>query len=177
MVRIASTAAYVALVIVHFSSCGGPSKPPVSPSAPDSVPVENPSAIVQTVPPPPPPPRSLDVIFSGAGDIADCKLEAESTARILDRLPGSIFTLGDHAYPSSTPETLAACYEPTWGRHRARTYPAPGNHDWRQSAAYFACIRRRRRSARSRVLQFRSRCVAHSVDEQQCFSKTRLAAV
>ena len=133
--RTFSTASGVALVIVYFSSCGGRSGPPVSPAAADPVPVVQPPAVVE--PPPPPPPKMPDVIFSGAGDIADCVLEAESTARILDRLPGSIFTLGDHAYPA-TPESLAACYEPTWGRHRARTHPSPGNHDWRQSASYFA---------------------------------------
>src|SRR5206468_12394081 len=24
----------------------------------------------------------------------------------------------------------AACYDPTWGRHRSRTRPAPGNHEY-----------------------------------------------
>ena len=138
MVRVVSIAVCVALVVVYFSSCGSPSGPQVSPSAADPVPVETPPAVVETAPPPPPP-RAPDVIFSGAGDIADCILEAESTARILDRLPGSIFTLGDNSYPS-TAEAYAKCYEPTWGRHRARTYPSPGNHDWNRDggAAYFA---------------------------------------
>jgi hypothetical protein len=82
-----------------------------------------------------------DAVFVGAGDIADCgSRSAEATARLLDRLPGSVFTLGDNVYPQGTAEQFANCYEPTWGRHRHRTYAAPGNHDWDASAGapYFA---------------------------------------
>jgi hypothetical protein len=71
------------------------------------------------------------VTFVGAGDIANCALSgAESTARLLDAIPGEVFTLGDHVYPNGTAEAFAGCYESTWGRHRGRTRPTPGNHDW-----------------------------------------------
>ncbi len=62
------------------------------------------------------------------------------TATLLDGIPGTVFTAGDNAYPSGTTANFADCYEPTWGRHKARTRPAPGNHDYRTSgaAAYFA---------------------------------------
>lgn len=82
-----------------------------------------------------------DVVFAGAGDIVMCGSDgAERTARLLDRLPDYVFTLGDNVYPSSTTDHLARCYEPTWGRHRARTYATPGNHDWevQAGAPYFA---------------------------------------
>jgi hypothetical protein len=51
-----------------------------------------------------------------------------------------VFTLGDNAYDSGTPEQFARCYEPTWGRFKKRTRPAVGNHDYRSLAAapYFA---------------------------------------
>lgn len=72
-----------------------------------------------------------DPILIGAGDIADCTTDGdEATAALLDDLPGTIFTTGDNVYETGTPQEFAECYAPTWGRHLARTRPAPGNHDW-----------------------------------------------
>ena len=66
-----------------------------------------------------------------AGDIASCRLDGDSaTATLLDRLPGTIAALGDTAYESGTPREFSQCYEPTWGRHRDRTRPAIGNHEY-----------------------------------------------
>ena len=82
-----------------------------------------------------------DVVSAGAGDIAVCGSDgAERTARVLDRLPGFVFALGDLVYPATTNEALTRCYEPTWGRHRSRTRATPGNHDWeiQSGAPYFA---------------------------------------
>lgn len=72
-----------------------------------------------------------EVVFVGAGDIAKCEMlgGAAATARLLDRIPGTVFTLGDNAYASGSAKDFATCYGPTWGRHKARTRPAPGNHD------------------------------------------------
>ena len=87
-------------------------------------------------------PLSRDtVILVGAGDIADCDLDGdEQTARLLDSIPGTVFTAGDNAYGSGTVSQFARCYGPGWGRQRARTRPAPGNHDYRTSAGapYYA---------------------------------------
>jgi hypothetical protein len=73
----------------------------------------------------------------GAGDIAECGSSSdERTAEILDELPGAtVFTLGDNAYDNGTLREFEDCYGPTWGRHLARTRPAPGNHDYRTSGA------------------------------------------
>lgn len=79
-------------------------------------------------------------VLVGAGDIASCFSEGdEATAALLDRIEGTVFTLGDNAYPSGTDAQFATCYEPTWGRHRARTFPTPGNHDYETfgAAGYF----------------------------------------
>ncbi len=66
-----------------------------------------------------------------AGDVASCGWRGdELTAALLDGLDGPILTLGDNVYPDGTPAQFASCYEPTWGRHKARTYPVPGNHDY-----------------------------------------------
>lgn len=84
-------------------------------------------------------PTPADPILAAAGDIAICPADAaEATARLLDGLfpPGApperglVATLGDNAYERGTPGEYAACYEPTWGRHRARTRPTPGNHEY-----------------------------------------------
>src|SRR3712207_3086721 len=72
-----------------------------------------------------------DVVFSGAGDIADCNSTGdEATASLLDTLPGKVFTLGDNAYENGTDAEFANCYEPSWGRHKTRTYPSAGNHEY-----------------------------------------------
>jgi hypothetical protein len=81
------------------------------------------------------------VTFVGAGDIADCGLQgAALTAQAVQRIPGSVFTLGDHVYPVGTSSAFASCYESTWGAVKSRTYPSPGNHEWeeRNGAAYLA---------------------------------------
>lgn len=74
---------------------------------------------------------STDPVFVGAGDIADCTLTSDdATAELLDSIPGTVFTLGDNVYVSGTADEFAQCYAPSWGRHKARTRPVPGNHDY-----------------------------------------------
>jgi acid phosphatase type 7 len=82
-------------------------------------------------PPTPPPQIPTTAYLVGAGDIADCTQPfAEATAKLLDSIPGTVFTVGDNVYPSGTAERFANCYASTWGRHLARTRPAPGNHEY-----------------------------------------------
>ena len=70
-------------------------------------------------------------VFVGAGDIATCGSNNDAaTATLLDNIPGTVFTIGDNSYPSGTSSEFTNCYEPTWGRHKARTRPVPGNHDY-----------------------------------------------
>jgi hypothetical protein len=77
-----------------------------------------------------------------AGDIASCDVnDDEMTARLLDERPlGTVATLGDNVYDSGTSTEFTNCYRSTWGRHKARTRPSPGNHDYATSGAdgYFA---------------------------------------
>jgi hypothetical protein len=72
-----------------------------------------------------------DPILLAAGDIAACDSAGdEATAAILDGYPdATVATLGDNVYPDGTAADFAKCYAPSWGRHKARTKPSPGNHE------------------------------------------------
>ncbi|HET7232507.1 MAG TPA: metallophosphoesterase [Longimicrobium sp.] len=67
-----------------------------------------------------------------AGDIAGCWWRSdEATARLLDNIGGVVMPLGDNVYSDGSAGQFADCYGPTWGRHKSRTRPAIGNHDYR----------------------------------------------
>jgi hypothetical protein len=70
-------------------------------------------------------------VLVGAGDIASCASSGdEATAKLLDGIPGTVYTLGDNVYEFGTDAEFANCYNPSWGRHKARTMPTPGNHEY-----------------------------------------------
>ena len=80
--------------------------------------------------------QSSDPVFVGAGDISSCsRTQDEETAKLLDNISGTVFTLGDNVYPDGTASQFTDCYGPTWGRHKNRTKPVPGNHDYHVSGA------------------------------------------
>jgi len=111
------------LILIGTAACGGDTTP-VSPSPP----LSPPTAPAQ----PPIPPRIVaDAILVGAGDVGMCGVpEVEATARLLEGIPGTVFAAGDLAYPAGSATDYANCYDPSWGRVRHRTRPAPGNHDY-----------------------------------------------
>jgi hypothetical protein len=76
-------------------------------------------------------------IFAGAGDIADVGNADEATGNIIEGLgPGAIaWTAGDNAYVNGTLDDFNTKYEPSWGSFKARTWPTPGNHDYRTTNA------------------------------------------
>jgi len=76
-------------------------------------------------------------VLVGAGDIADCTdlSGAEATAKLLEKIPGTVMAVGDLAYPSGTKEQFDNCYDKTWGRVKSRTRPAAGNHEFHSAAA------------------------------------------
>ncbi len=133
-------------------ACSAPLPPPAGATAvalPTAM-IMRATAIVPTRAPTPipaptltPSPLAPDPVLVGAGDIANCDPSgAEATAKLLDGIDGTVVTLGDHAYPNGTAAEFDRCYEPTWGRHTARTRPSPGNHDYQtpNAAAYFAAF-------------------------------------
>jgi len=77
-----------------------------------------------------------DPVLVGAGDIANCSGNTdEATAKLLDSISGTVFTTGDSVYPDGTAAQFTDCYGPTWGRHKDRTRPSPGNHDYHTAGA------------------------------------------
>jgi len=85
------------------------------------------------------PDSSNAVVLVGAGDIADCSdlSGAEATAKLLEKIPGTVIAIGDLAYPDGSKENFT-CYNKTWGRVKDRTRPAPGNHEFHsKDAAYY----------------------------------------
>ncbi|MEO8192936.1 MAG: Ig-like domain-containing protein [Gemmatimonadales bacterium] len=91
------------------------------------------SAITVTSVPPPPPPGET---FWAAGDIADCtNNNDEATARLLDGTTGTVAVLGDNAYENGSTTDYNNCYQPTWGRHKSRTMPSVGNHEYQTANA------------------------------------------
>jgi hypothetical protein len=94
-------------------------------------------------------PRTVTLV--GAGDIAGCnntrgriKFKADSkTARLVGKIPGTVFTLGDNAYPQGTREQFRDCYDPTWGKYKKRTRPSVGDHEYHTPGAkpYFNYFR------------------------------------
>jgi acid phosphatase type 7 len=82
-------------------------------------------------------PEAETFVLVGAGDIAWCGnlLGAEATAKVIDKIPGTVFAAGDLAYDWGTYDEFEHCYDPTWGRFKKRTKPAPGNHEYDGSDA------------------------------------------
>jgi acid phosphatase type 7 len=121
------------VVMLVCGACGGTA--PTGPSVVDPAPGIPPTTPGQTPAPTPVGPQ----VFVGAGDVSVCDQNAEATARLLDGIGGTIFMLGDGAYFQGTRQQYRDCYGPTWGRHRARTRPVPGNHDYESplAAPYF----------------------------------------
>jgi acid phosphatase type 7 len=118
-------------------------KPPKSSSKPTIVSPKSPTTSIKpsTKPSPSSAIATSDVVLVGAGDIADCtKPQDEQTAQLIDKIPGTVFNAGDDAYPRGTAEEFQKCYEPTWGRFKARTFPTPGNHEYYSpnAAPYYA---------------------------------------
>ena len=75
-------------------------------------------------------------VLVGAGDISSCSHDRDqATAQLLDGIGGTVYTTGDNVYPDGTSAQFTNCYHPTWGRHKSRTRPASGNHDYNTAGA------------------------------------------
>ena len=84
--------------------------------------------------------QTSDPVLVGAGDCCAClsgRLQyAQATAALIDSIPGTVFAAGDLAYLNGTDGDFSRCYAPTWGHLRARTTPAPGNHEYNSHGAF-----------------------------------------
>jgi hypothetical protein len=121
------------LATVFVTACGGtPIGPDPNPGpSPSPSPSPGPGPGPDPGPPPVLPPPAGSPVFVGAGDIGECAPSgAAATAAQLDAIGGTVFTTGDNAYPAGTAANFQNCYHPTWGRHKSRTRPSPGNHEY-----------------------------------------------
>jgi acid phosphatase type 7 len=85
------------------------------------------------------------------GDIAQCdnlpadQSTAAKTANLTNTLlmqanaDAPVLTLGDNVYYAGLQTEFDTCYQPTWGKLKARTWATPGNHDYgvANAAGYF----------------------------------------
>ena len=88
--------------------------------------------------------QTQTVTLVGAGDIAGCDFKADrKTARLLGKIRGTVFTLGDNVYLDGTRAQFHNCYDPTWGNYKKRTKPSVGDQDYATSGAkpYFDYFR------------------------------------
>ena len=86
------------------------------------------------------PPSGTAYVLIGAGDIAACgtaqQQRAQATATLIDGFPdATVFTAGDNAYPNGSAVDYRNCYEPTWGRHKSRTWATLGNKEYETGTA------------------------------------------
>ncbi|MGH7537913.1 MAG: Ig-like domain-containing protein [Gemmatimonadales bacterium] len=107
-----------------FASCSDQTSPT---QAPTTI-FRTPTGLVTANPP--------EIILT-AGDISDCgNNNDEATAQILDANPVfPVYILGDNVYENGTTSEFNNCYNPTWGRHKARTFASAGNHEYNTSGA------------------------------------------
>jgi calcineurin-like phosphoesterase family protein len=126
------------LASLAATSCGGtPTQP-----APSPTPIAGPSA-------------DPDPIIAAAGDIAcgtgtgrgtPCR-QMETSELLVQSRPAAVLSLGDNQYESGEFADYQRFYDVSWGRLKAITRPAPGNHDYATTAArgyfdYFAGVGR-----------------------------------
>jgi 3',5'-cyclic AMP phosphodiesterase CpdA len=87
--------------------------------------------------------QAADGVYTvyAAGDIAYCDKkpallsDANDSARLVEAglaatPDAAVLLLGDIVYQKGTAREFRDCYGPTWGRFKARTHPAPGNHEY-----------------------------------------------
>jgi hypothetical protein len=113
-----------------------------------------PAPAAAAVRPPAPKRPAVTRVIAAAGDIAcdpaspgyrggrgaadACHMRA--VARLLTKLdPAVVLTLGDNQYENGALAKFRRSYDPAWGRVKAKTRPAPGNHDYETdgAAGYF----------------------------------------
>lgn len=77
------------------------------------------------------------VVVAGAGDVCDTVGDGclRTSDTMLSIAPNAAFVLGDNAYNVGALSEYTERYQPTWGRFKASTKPAPGNHEYATAGA------------------------------------------
>lgn len=80
-------------------------------------------------------------VITAAGDISTSTgAQSKTASTILSINPAAVLTMGDNQYPSGALSDFNKWYDPSWGQFLSKTYPSPGNHDYKTSGAsgYFS---------------------------------------
>lgn len=105
--------------------------------------------------PTPGPTADPDPVVAAAGDIAcgsatgrgtPCR-QMETSELLVQSRPAAVLTLGDNQYENGELQDYQRFYDPSWGRLKPITRPAPGNHEYYTAGArgyfdYFAGVGR-----------------------------------
>ena len=84
----------------------------------------------------PPGDGGTQVVIGAAGDISDNAIgDQKKTSDLLLTGYDGVLLLGDNQYPDGTSSDYTSYFAPTWGRVKAITHPAPGNHDYHTAGA------------------------------------------
>src|SRR3989449_5619320 len=104
---------------------------PTTPPPPQTAPV-TPSSVSEAITA-----SALAAQLIGAGNIARCdRTNDEATALLLDAYPdATVFAAGDNINGNGSLNNFNTCYDPSWGRHKARTRPAVGEKDYKTAGA------------------------------------------
>jgi hypothetical protein len=74
------------------------------------------------------------IVIGAAGNVVSCGTQNdEATASLLDDAQ-TVFALGDMVVGGSI-DTFNNCYDPSWGRHKQKTYAVMGNHEYQTGSA------------------------------------------
>jgi hypothetical protein len=87
------------------------------------------------------PAAAADPVIAAAGDIA-CGTGStglcaqQSTSDVITQInPDGVLLLGDDQYENGSLSDFQSYYDPTWGRFKSVTHPAPGNHEYQTTGA------------------------------------------
>jgi hypothetical protein len=81
-----------------------------------------------------------DPVLLAFADAAYCRSSGDdAVARLLDGVAGTIAIVGDTEQNNATSDEYTGCYDAVFGRHKQRTRPAAGDHEYRTpgAAGYF----------------------------------------
>lgn len=139
LVQIGEDASGRTAELVYDSISVSGATPPASRSTPRS---PSPPASVSS----PPAPGPAAPVLAAAGDIACdplkpqfngglgtgsvCAMKAVSDSILADASVTNVAALGDVQYECAGLDAFNASYDPTWGRFKAKTRPAVGNHEY-----------------------------------------------
>jgi hypothetical protein len=85
-----------------------------------------------------PAPRDGDPVVVAAGDIVPAEsggAHQRTSDQVLKINPAAVLVLGDLQYPHGALKDFRRYYDTTWGRFKAITKPAPGNHEYDTDSA------------------------------------------